>query len=304
MPKKNIVLFQKSQEFTHFVKWALQEDDWIIHIGKTPAQSKALLEDLPQIDLIIGDTDISEPFERFLQKSRQIHSDTPILILSEETLDKHVEWMSIHNIHHFFSKSTPFHTGELRKRILDILYCENNLSKLINPISEGEIRINSPEQIDPTAELLSQKYFPKNQANRVCASLVELLTNALFYGARKELSENRLQWIRDFTLAEHEELIITHGEDKTKVLINIKDPGGLLKNETALHWLNRQTKPNETSSPEGLLDTRGRGIFLARKMSDRLFFNIQKNTQSECFIINYKTKNHSPFKPWSFLTKD
>jgi anti-sigma regulatory factor (Ser/Thr protein kinase) len=304
MLKKCIVLFQKSQEFTQFAKWALQEDYLTIHIGKNPAESIALLEDLSRIDLIIGDTDVSEPFEQFLQKSKQIHQDTPVLILSDETLDKYVEWMSTHNIHHFFSKATPFHTCELKKRILDIINGENNLSQLVNPISEGEIRINSPEQIDSTAEILSKRYFPKNQANRVCASLVELLTNALFYGARKELSENRLKWVRNFKLLPEEELIIKHGEDSTKVLINIKDPGGLLKNETALHWLDRQTKPNEYSSPQGLLDTRGRGLFLARKMSDRLFFNIHRNTRSECFIINYKTKNHSPFKPWSFLVNN
>lgn len=304
MFKKNVLLFQKSQEFTHFAKWALQEDNLTIHIGKTLAQSKKLLEGLSRIDLIIGDTDLSEPFEQFLQKSKEIHQDTPVLILSDETLERYIEWMSKHNIHHFFSKATPFQTCELKKRILDIIDGENNLSQLSNPISEGEIRINSPEQIDSSAEMLSNIYFPKNQANRVCASLVELLTNALFYGARKELSENRLQWVRNFTLSPEEEIIIKHGEDTTKVLINIKDPGGLLKNQTALHWLDRQTKPNEHSSPQGLLDTRGRGLFLARKMSDRLFFNIHRNTRSECIIINYKTKNHSPFKPWSFLVNN
>jgi anti-sigma regulatory factor (Ser/Thr protein kinase) len=127
--------------------------------------------------------------------------------------------------------------------------------------------------------------------------VVELLTNAMFYGIRKENPENRQDWNFDFELDEESAIEVAVASDLEKYAISVKDRGGRLKKEDVLYWLHRQIAQGDNGMPLGLFDTHGRGLFIARRYIDRLIVNIDRDRQTELIVVNYLNQDYSGSKP-------
>ena len=127
--------------------------------------------------------------------------------------------------------------------------------------------------------------------------IVELLTNAIFYGIRGEPPEKKEMWDHDFELSEGEAIHIKALWDDKKYAISILDKGGRLKKEDVLYWLHRQIGKGVDGLPIGVMDSHGRGLYIARKYIDRVLINIDTDKRTEIIIINYYNEQYSGFKP-------
>jgi len=137
----------------------------------------------------------------------------------------------------------------------------------------------------------------KSRARKLELVVVELLTNAIFYGVRKEAASEKGVWGHDFRLSDEEAVILKVIWDTEKYAISIIDNGGRLSKQEVLFWLNRQTSHDEKGLPLGIMDTHGRGLFIARKYIDRLVINIDRNKRTEVVIINYLGDIYKGYKP-------
>jgi anti-sigma regulatory factor (Ser/Thr protein kinase) len=137
----------------------------------------------------------------------------------------------------------------------------------------------------------------ESEVNRLELVIVELLTNALFYGVRDEDPDRKELWDHDFILPEESAVNVTVAKDTEKYGISVSDNGGKLRREDVLYWLNRQISRDKDGLPLGLYDTHGRGLFIARKYIDRLIVNIDQARRTEVIMINYFSKNISGYKP-------
>jgi anti-sigma regulatory factor (Ser/Thr protein kinase) len=127
--------------------------------------------------------------------------------------------------------------------------------------------------------------------------IVELLTNAIFYGARQESPDRKDEWDVHCELPDDKAIVVTVGKDEESYGISISDEGGRLRKSDVLYWMNRQISRDGKGLPLGIFDMHGRGLFIARRYIDRLIVNVQPGVKTEIVIINYYNKTFYGYKP-------
>ncbi|MGH7197787.1 MAG: hypothetical protein ACREH5_03500, partial [Candidatus Omnitrophota bacterium] len=170
-------------------------------------------------------------------------------------------------------------------------------SYMLESRTRREFLLRAPGQIDEIAEAVAAQYGDEAARRKFRVVLFELMTNALFYGARDEHGDNKHDWVRDFRLSEEEAVAVTACLDAEKIGVSVLDRGGKLDKRTVLYWLDRQTTHNENGLPFGVLDYHGRGFFITRKYVDRFLINIEKGKRCEFCVFNYFKSKPSANKP-------
>jgi len=161
----------------------------------------------------------------------------------------------------------------------------------------SQYKITTSKNLDKDAEKITNFIGEKERAHRLELVLVELLTNAIFYGIRNEAPDRKELWAHDFVLPDEQAIIVTVASDSEKYAISVCDHGGRLKKSDMLYWLNRQASRDTNGLPLGIYDTHGRGLFIARKYIDRLIVNIDQKRKTEIIIINYFENTYKGYKP-------
>lgn len=252
------------------------------------------------IDLIVSD--INMPLMNGFELLSQVEETYPSIhrvLMTAYNVDDYMHLIQQHNIGNIVTKGLPFNTSEL------ILVCQQLLNKNIfglEPHLNAETTIHcesisSPDEIDILSARLTELYGKESNAQKLNTVLVELLTNALFYGAKDEDPTDKSTWDKEFTLDPEHRIRVCHGNDGQKTGFSISDNGGKLDQKTILYWLDRQLTRADNGLPQGVFDTHGRGLFITRQYVDRLIVNVEKGKQCECIILNYDTEPPTPFKP-------
>ncbi|MGL1936650.1 MAG: response regulator [Fibrobacterales bacterium] len=251
-------------------------------------------------DLIISEVKLTDSNGyKLLSEARKICPTASRLLLTDENIESNMNLIKDYSIENIIPVPKPFDSTEIidaTSKLIskDIFGLEKYLKKRTKV---KKILLRSPRQIDEICENLTQLYGLKHNIDKLKVVLTELMTNALFYGAKSEDGSKKNMWDRDFVLPEGEAIEIWHGKDSEKNGIAIIDNGGKLDSKTILYWLDRQITNGEKGFPKGLLDSHGRGLYISRKLADRLIINIEAQKKSECIILNYNEEKHSDSKP-------
>lgn len=91
------------------------------------------------------------------------------------------------------------------------------------------MKIRSSRSLDKDAELIIDQIGPIDQPKRLELVIVELLTNAIFYGIRNEIPDKKELWSHDFLLPENQAIQVSVARDDEKYAISVSDFGGRLK---------------------------------------------------------------------------
>ncbi len=132
----------------------------------------------------------------------------------------------------------------------------------------------------------SKDYLDEEKIYGLKTGLVEMGTNAIYHAYGYEKGSN-------VALKENEDVDIFYGIDKTKLVVLILDRSGSLSKEKVLGQLNKGVNP----SPEDLLASGGRGIYLTRYLCDKVVVNIEKEKRTEVVLIMYFNKEYIESKP-------
>jgi len=265
---------------------------------------EALDEVLPnnKIDLILSDINMPEMkgFE-LLHEVREKYPEIKRMLITAYNVEDYFELALKYDVGNIFAKTTPFNFSELSSSIINLLtkdifgpdrfFTKNGAKK------QEQIIIKKSDQIATCAEHLVNSLPEKTRAKKLEVVLVELLTNAVFYGARDESPEDKTTWNHEFELSEQEAISIQVMEDEEKYAISIVDNGGKITKNDILFWLNRQSSRDENGMPIGVFDSHGRGLFIARRYIDRVVMNIDPNKKTEVIIINYLSDIYKGHKP-------
>ncbi len=241
-------------------------------------------------DMILSD--INMPHMTGFELFKQVEEYYPTVkrvLMTAYNLDDYMRIVRDHNIGNVIAKSVPMNFKEI-KNMLDALL--NNAifgieRYMVAPFSQQTFELVEPEQIDDISGSIANFYAGTPVHNKFKVALIELMTNALFYGARNEVGDRKQDWVRDFKLSPEDAVRVTASLDKEKFGVSILDRGGKLDKHTVLYWLDRQTTRDELGLPLGVLDDHGRGFFITRKYVDRFIINIEKKQRCECCIFNY-----------------
>lgn len=221
------------------------------------------------------------------------------IVLTAFNADEYMDLIQTQGVGNVLIKTVPFDSAELcllvqQLSTQDIFGLDKHLSQG-TPIHSAQIRRS--QEIEDLSIMLSTIYGESNNSSKLRTVLVELLTNAVFYGARNEKGDDKSQWRKDFVLEESEAITVYHGQDADKIGFGIVDRGGRLNKDTILYWLNRQITPTQSGLPAGLFDSHGRGLFIVRKSVDRLQVHVEPGKRCECIILNFKKPIQGKFKP-------
>jgi len=253
-----------------------------------------------RFDMILSDINMPHMtgFE-LLRKVETAYPDVKRVLMTAYNLDDYMRMVRDHNVGNVITKTVPLNFKEIREILNSLL---NNAifglqQYMLEPHSVQTFKLTEPSQIDEISESLSEHYSGTPTHNKFKVVLIELMTNALFYGARNEAGDKKQEWVKDFRLADEDAVIVTACLDKEKLGVSVLDGGGKLDKHTVLYWLDRQTTHDENGLPMGIFDYHGRGFFITRKYVDRFIINIEKGKRCECCIFNYFEEKYAGNKP-------
>ncbi len=273
-------------------------NEFSILTATSAKQGLEYLESETGIDMVISDINMPEMkgFE-FLKIVKAEYPSVKRLLMTAFNVEEYSELALEHDVGNIFVKAVPFDFEEfeilIRKLLSEDIFGPERY--FTSDYQSNEYRITSATNIhDQVKEILQSL---RDNDNKLELALIEMITNAVFYGVKEETAENRANWDYDFVLEDEKSVITKVLHDSEKYAVSITDPGGKLRKQDVLFWLNRQTKKDSSGMPYGLMDNHGRGFFLTRKYIDRLIINIDPQKKTEIIIINYYGNMYNGNKP-------
>lgn len=116
--------------------------------------------------------------------------------------------------------------------------------------------------------------------------LVEMGTNAVYHAYGYEKGSQ-------VELKEGEEVVFEYGRDSSRLVVDIIDISGGLTKEKVLNQLNKGVNP----TPEDLIASGGRGIYLTRFLCDKVIVNLELGKRTEVLLIMYLNREFQESKP-------
>lgn len=252
------------------------------------------------IDLVLSD--INMPKMKGFDLLNEIKKEYPHIkriLITAYNVEDYFELASKYDVGNIFVKTVPFNFDELSTVLTNLL--TNNIFGLERYFSSSGIFkkfiVKKSRGLDVTANEIVSFIGNLSHPKKLELVIVELITNAIFYGIRKESAEYKDQWNYDFELSDNEAVVVVAAKDSEKYGISVTDAGGGLKKKDVLFWLNRQVSLSEDGLPIGIYDLHGRGLFITRKYIDRVIINIAQSQKTEVIIINYFNKSYAGYKP-------
>ncbi|MDR2579060.1 MAG: response regulator [Chitinispirillales bacterium] len=275
------------------------DERYEIMVAESGDEALAIMEQT-KVDLILSDIHMPgiKGFD-LLKLVKQHYPETKRVLITAYNVEDYLDLAMNYDIGNIFVKSAPFNFSELDIILNNLL--SNNIFGLERHFAkDANIRrfsVYRPDNLAADAQEIVELVDDTDRGKKLELVVVELLTNAMFYGVRNEDPENRQFWNFDFELTEDTAIEVAVASDIEKYAISVKDRGGRLKKQEVLYWLNRQIAQDESGMPLGLFDTHGRGLFIARRYIDRLIVNIDRDRQTEVIVINYLNQDYSGSKP-------
>jgi len=253
-----------------------------------------------QVDLVLSD--IHMPGIRgfdLLKIVKQRYPDVKRVLITAYNVEDYLDLALNYDIGNIFVKSVPFNFSELDIILNNLL--ENNIFGLERHFAKDanihRFVVRRPDSLAEDSQKIVALVDESERGKTLEMVVVELLTNAMFYGVRQENPENRQEWDFDFELSEEAAIEVAVAKDPGKYAISVMDRGGRLKKRDVLYWLHRQIAQDDKGLPLGLYDTHGRGLFIARRYIDRLIVNIDTDKRTELIVINYLNQDYAGSKP-------
>lgn len=221
------------------------------------------------------------------------------VLITAYNVEDYLDLAMKYDIGNIFVKTAPFNFEELSIAIRNLLSKDIfGLDRYFEPAAKRALfTVRDARSLDCHARAIAEFLGDRGRAKLLEVGALELLTNAVFYGARHESPVRKDLWDLDCELPEDKAIVVAAARDSEKYGLSVCDEGGRLRKADVLYWMNRQAQRDEKGIPIGVGDAHGRGLFITRRYFDRLVINVQTGKRTEVIIINYNGRKYSGYKP-------
>lgn len=299
--KATILVVDDEYEIREMISDYLRDEEgYTVFDAESGAKALEILSNNSHIDMVLSDINMPEMkgFD-LLKEVKERYPSIKRILITAYNVEDYLELALKYDIGNIFVKTTPFNFDELSSALEKLL--KNDIFGLTqyfkSSVKMSQYKITTSKNLDKDAEKITTFIGEKERAHRLELVLVELFTNAIFYGIRNEAPDRKELWAHDFVLPDEQAIIVTVASDSEKYAISVCDNGGRLKKSDMLYWLHRQASRDTNGLPLGIYDSHGRGLFIARKYIDRLIVNIDQKRKTEIIIINYFENTYKGYKP-------
>jgi CheY-like chemotaxis protein len=253
-----------------------------------------------RVDLVLSDINMPrmKGFD-LLKTVREKYPATKRVLITAYNVEDYLDLAIKHGVGNVLVKTVPPNTKELSVVISSLLRGDiYGLEKYFAPGTAKQIfRVRRGDGLEDEVHRITAGLPQAFRTDRLKLVLLEMLTNAIFYGIRKESAQNRQEWEYSFELTPQEAITVSVMQDEGKCALSVVDNGGRLKKADVLYWLYRQLTHGENEEPIGIYDTHGRGFLIARKYVDRVVVNIERGKRTEVILMNYLEGAGISYKP-------
>jgi anti-sigma regulatory factor (Ser/Thr protein kinase) len=206
------------------------------------------------------------------------------ILMTSYDIDRYISLIRKYNIGNILVKGPEFSFSEVCSYVKTILSGDIfGLQRFFNTDNLQSILINSYAQAKLVCAQITES-SPGTEQLFLEMAIDELISNAFFHAVLNLTGVPRELWTESYDVQVSNAIKVTWGFDTEKVAVAVEDPRGNLKKMDVLKWLDekRELKPDE--------EEHGRGLFLVRRLIDRLIINIDPGKRTECIIIQYFNK--------------
>jgi hypothetical protein len=235
-------------------------------------------------------------FELLAETGKRFPAIKRALITAYDVRD-YLNLAKIHDIGNIITKSTPFNFNEVRTLVSNIITGDIfGLDKYIDAPVDKKM-ISRAAQIEKVILEISSSMKEPEHKRKFRQALGEIVINAFFYGARDEKGDKKDTWEFNAESPPGMEIEVLWGEDQEKAGVSVTDRKGKLTKKDILYWIERNTVRNGNGLSPGLMDSHGKGLFIAREIIDRLIINIKRGERTEVVMLNYRKGLYDGHRP-------
>jgi CheY-like chemotaxis protein len=277
----------------------LMENGYSVETARDGVEAMERL-DREKFDLLLSD--INMPRMRGFELLRRAKEKCPGMksaLITAYNVNDYIRMARDEDVGNIISKTSPFNFDEVGMMVRNLVTEDVfGLAKYMDKdadIHEHEIRHS--RDIDRVLDAAG-RFFGRDMAGtRLCMVMREVVTNAVFYGARNERGDQKETWEIDVALKSDEYVKVLFGRDSDKWATSVVDRKGRLKKKDVLFWLDRNIVRDLDGTPFNLQDVHGRGLFISRETIDRFIINIKPAVQTEVIAIQFMEGKFKGYRP-------
>ncbi len=277
----------------------LQSQGFEVSLAGDGVEALELMEK-ESFDLVLSDIGMPRMNGiELLENVQQKYPGTKRVLITSYEVEDYFQMALEREVGNIIPKGASFKLDDVERVVRSVL--DEDFFGLDRHLQPGTTihaqKIQKPDQIEEYTEKIAAACEDAETAGKIRMVVNELLTNAVFYGARNEDGDKKEEWDRSFTLSEQEAVELCWARDGEKVGLSVADPFGKLKKKEVLYWLSRQATTDSEGLPVGVFDTHGRGLYIARSQVDSLIINIKPGHRTEIVALLYKETPYQGAKP-------
>ncbi|MFH1761421.1 MAG: response regulator [bacterium] len=213
---------------TELLQEFLEEQGYMVETAGSGEQALEILEKDPAFNLVLSD--IMMPGIKGFELLRLVSQKYPRIkrmLITACNVDEYMELIKKYNIGNILTKTSPFNFDEVKTYVHNILTEEIfGLKRYLKPgIDVQSVEIIDPNIITEYSESIIERMNIDPRGNRLKLVIVELLTNAIFYGIKKCDGSNKGAWDYDFKL-DPGQVEVQSAKDDEKYAFAVIDHGG------------------------------------------------------------------------------
>ncbi len=301
MKKHTILIVDDSQVIRKVIDYMLKAHNYSIIHAVNGLEALKVLEN-KKIDFIITDINMPEigGFD-LISRLKKLGLDLPYIMITDSDINKYLELAIKYNVGNILSK--PIEKTELLHTVYKLLNHKSlfGLSNYLNCQAENlkTIYIDNSKQCDESVSQIVNHAKSAGMESEFLPSLKlilsEMAINALYHphGFEKKKKEGE-----SIKLKEGDKIEVQFGKDDNRFGVSITDFEGKLTKLGVLQTFkefvdnnNRLMKALEKGEdPSTFMKDSGRGLQMAREMSNEYYFNIRVNKLTQIIILIWMKK--------------